>query len=686
MVEIESVQELEGKVSTNGIVFASMIVQAGPQGKEGKQGQPGPQGKDGAVKFEELTEEQKEMLKGEKGDPFKYSDFTEEQLKELKGPKGDTPQKGTDYYTEAEKEEFKQDIEKDVTLVEKQIPNGQASGNEIYLTDSSNMSIEKLRINGAHSQDTTDISISNPSEIKTVKDNVEVRICNRNFIKMSESQQIKSNGITATKIKNGWKIQGTPTAFVGLNLGDAITKAGTYTFSSNFDKDSTGVYLRLRDKTTNSIVAELGNNQATFRTYTIKSNVNANLIINIPTSTTVDIQVTETQFEKDTAVTSFVEHEEQTATVPIQQEMLEGDYIEDVEHHEWGKVILTGNDFNYIIQQNKRRLNYFIFRHPLVKIKGRIISNMLKKNVDMWNTTQNIDCVSISSTQNIINIMLSDTTITTAAQFKAKLQELYEAGTPVVLYYELAEPLDLELTKEQKVTMSKINNMSTYKNITNITIDDDLASADVMYKKDLESEYDGFGKEISGLIATMENLLKEINNKVSKVTGKGLSQNDFTDDYKLKLDNLNETIPKIADNLTTEDSSKVLSAKQGKILNKKLVGTVLYEDEAGTTGNITLSDSVANYDYIEFQCKRGEFVYGSGKLSNINGKTISLGTNYTTSTQMYVYSKVITVLGNIITAVRANLAYFSNSSSASFSSDDSHYIVKVIGYNIEGEI
>ena len=544
------------------------------------------------------------------------------------------------------------------------------------------MPIERMRVIGNHSQDTSDISTSNLKKIKTVKDNVEVRICNKNFIKMSESQQIKNNEITATKIKNGWKIHGTSTAFVELNLGDTITKAGTYTFSSNFNKASTGVYLRLKDKTTNSIVAELGNNQATFRTYTIKSNVNANLIINIPTSTTVDIQVTETQFEKNTAVTSFVEHEEQTATVPIQQEMLEGDYIEDVEHHEWGKVILTGNDFNYIIQRNGKGLNYFIFRHPLVKIKGRIISNMLKNNVDVWNTTQYIDSVTVSSSQNIINIMLSDTTITTAAQFKAKLQELYNAGTPLILYYELAEPLDLELTEEQKVAMSKINNMSTYKNITNITIDDDLASADVMYKKDLESEYDGFGKEISGLIATMENLLKEINNKVSKVTGKGLSQNDFTDDYKLKLDNLNETIPKIADNLTTEDSSKVLSAKQGKILNKKLVGTVLYEDEAGTTGDITLSDSVANYDYIEFQCKRGEFVYGSGKLLNTNGKTISLSTNYTTSSQMYVYSKVITVLENVITAVRANLAYFSNSSSTSFSSDESHYIVRVIGYNI----
>lgn len=45
-------------------------------------------GKDGSVAFEELTEEQMELLKGEKGDAFTYEDFTEEQLEDLKGDPG----------------------------------------------------------------------------------------------------------------------------------------------------------------------------------------------------------------------------------------------------------------------------------------------------------------------------------------------------------------------------------------------------------------------------------------------------------------------------------------------------------------------------------------------------------------------------------------------------------------------
>ena len=40
----------------------------------------------------------------------------------------------------------------------------------------------------------------------------------------------------------------------------------------------------------------------------------------------------------------------------------------------------------------------------------------------------------------------------------------------------------------------------------------------------------------------LDNLDANLNNKVDKVTGKGLSKNDFTDDYKAKLDNLDTNL------------------------------------------------------------------------------------------------------------------------------------------------
>jgi hypothetical protein len=64
--------------------------------------------------------------KGDKGDAFTYEDFTPEQLEGLRGPqgeKGDTgekgpkPEKGVDYFTEADKAEM-------VQAVLAEIPNG----------------------------------------------------------------------------------------------------------------------------------------------------------------------------------------------------------------------------------------------------------------------------------------------------------------------------------------------------------------------------------------------------------------------------------------------------------------------------------------------------------------------------------------------------------------------------------
>lgn len=42
--------------------------------------------------------------------------------------------------------------------------------------------------------------------------------------------------------------------------------------------------------------------------------------------------------------TEFTPHQSQTAIMPIQQEMLEGDYVADVEHHEWGKIESYNNE------------------------------------------------------------------------------------------------------------------------------------------------------------------------------------------------------------------------------------------------------------------------------------------------------------------------------------------------------
>lgn len=100
--------------------------ETGPQGEAGPQGAQGPKGADGYTPVKGVDYFDGE--KGDKGDAFTYSDFTPEQLAALKGAKGDTgatgekgekgdkgadgytPVKGTDYWTEADKQEIKEDL------------------------------------------------------------------------------------------------------------------------------------------------------------------------------------------------------------------------------------------------------------------------------------------------------------------------------------------------------------------------------------------------------------------------------------------------------------------------------------------------------------------------------------------------------------------------------------------------
>ena len=99
------VGNLETKIVLNGGLFPmgtkgySAYEVAVQQGFEGTVDEwlaslKGEKGQDGSIEFEELTEEQKEMLRGPKGDPFTYDDFTAEQLEALRGPQGIQGPKG----------------------------------------------------------------------------------------------------------------------------------------------------------------------------------------------------------------------------------------------------------------------------------------------------------------------------------------------------------------------------------------------------------------------------------------------------------------------------------------------------------------------------------------------------------------------------------------------------------------
>lgn len=82
-------------------------------------------------------------------------------------------------------------------------------------------------------------------------------------------------------------------------------------------------------------------------------------------------------------------------------------------------------------------------------------------------------------------------------------------------------------------------------------------------------------------------------NSITDTNNKGLSKNDFTDDYKSKLDGIatgaNKT--EIANNLTTTNTGKALDAYQGKVLNDKVNTAQNTANTAQNTANTARAEA-----------------------------------------------------------------------------------------------
>ena len=131
--------------------------------------------------------------------------------------------------------------------------------------------------------------------------------------------------------------------------------------------------------------------------------------------------------------------------------------------------------------------------------------------------------------------------------------------------------------------------------------------------------------------------------------------------------------------------SAFLPAENGEI---QLKPTTLYNNTTGTTGTVTLSDSVANYSYIEIMYRRNanlevwnNHFYESTRLSAPDGKMASLSVSYpaeTTTTQ--ISTKLVLVSGTSITVKRECYANIVQGSSGQAGTQSTVYIVKVLGY------
>ncbi len=159
-----------------------------------------------------------------------------------------------------------------------------------------------------------------PSEIETAgnQGSVEIDIVNKNlFDKNKALRGYELNGSTGKTSSNSLFFT---SDYIRVNPNGQYFLSGKHDGTSNCFYDKNKKFL-VKVTLTNGLLTVPDNSDI----YYLR--INARL-------TSIDTAM----IEKGTEKTDYVEGQSQSIIMPIQQEMLEGDYIADVEHHEWKKI------------------------------------------------------------------------------------------------------------------------------------------------------------------------------------------------------------------------------------------------------------------------------------------------------------------------------------------------------------
>lgn len=353
---------------------------------------------------------------------------------------------------------------------------------------------------------------------------VKVTKCNKNLLDSSilENKILDSKTGSATT-NTSWKASD----FIQIN-------SGIYNFSWKSSSNYFQVTICFYDRNKNFLS---GISWAIANVYSKSFEVDENTtFIRVSYSTIISGKEANREkiiLEQNSTETDYEQHEEQSYIIPVQSEMLEGDYFDfdnEEEVHTWNKLTLNGTE-NITLNSNYNDCTLFELVKsdcyiPTDTKKYAISNHFISGNKDLLASNNGINMVGLGTSRGRIWINVSNSIVGTSDKlnnFKTLLKSKYDAGTPVMIYYKLATPNRLKFTDEQKAVAKELNNARTYKNVTNITTDS-KAILNLDYVKDQETQNQKIQNEIDEikqLLSTaqtsamlLDNLQKEVESEV----------------------------------------------------------------------------------------------------------------------------------------------------------------------------
>ena len=323
-------------------------------------------------------------------------------------------------------------------------------------------------------------SISTPQS-KYGQGCVKVTKCNKNLLDSSilENKILDSKTGSATT-NTSWKASD----FIQIN-------SGIYNFSWKSSSNYFQVTICFYDRNKNFLS---GISWAIANVYSKSFEVDENTtFIRVSYSTIISGKEANREkiiLEQNSTETDYEQHEEQSYIIPVQSEMLEGDYFDfdnEEEVHCWNKLVLNGteNDSNFSVESNGE---YTVINCLNILENGKKVDEnkiLCDKLVSKYGDTSNTEHIRNASSNYPNNIVIyiksSRLEKSTVAAFKK-----YLSTNNIIIYYKTATEKRIAFTDEQKAVAKELSNARTYKNVTNITTDS-KAILSLDYAKDLET-------------------------------------------------------------------------------------------------------------------------------------------------------------------------------------------------------
>lgn len=363
---------------------------------------------------------------------------------------------------------------------------------------------------------------------------------------------------------------GTGTYFFRI-ANNFVLPAGDYTLSNKNANASARGFLFYDDE--NNFPRKNISNATFTKDTTIKP------YIRIDAGTTINNQTIYPMIIKGTyteeTIPEYKPYQEQKVTFPLgNQKLMEDSYLaSDGIYYKRKQVVFDGSDDEGWTSYSTK--NGLAYRIPILNIKQIISTTIIADLYCDYYTRTSQDKIydekidyGICQRANQSQIIIRNKDILTLAEWKAWL-----SNNPVTVEYELSEEKIVPYTEAQQEAWDKIEQLHTYKNVTNIFSDTEL---DIVYVRDngLSDMYEtkqNASKNYTKTSTEIQQLDDSIKRTISQIGDRSQKTTTITED----IDGINSKVKNFQDLTQTTSGTKTIvlsNCAKGDLLSLRIKG------------------------------------------------------------------------------------------------------------------